>query len=330
MTDRVSAVSWSDLEADTSSYGTLNARRMADSDAVLAVDHDRRHHLLLPIAALDEGFTDHRSRGIIVGPRMLEVETQPARPFLDMCCSDRTANGAFDLVANGLLDELDRQVGTIAAVQTALARWRRFWGLTPSEGLSAEEMRGLFGELWFLLVWLLPHGAAAVEHWLGPSGARNDFQWPGVAVEAKATGSVRGHVHHINGIDQLDPPEDGSLLLFSLRIREEPSAVNSLVTVIAEIEEALEADPERLDLFDGRLVSVGYSSAHVERYRDIHFRVIDERLYRVVDDFPRLSTASFATGLPVGIERVEYEANLEGFGHLIAATTPAEFALPDS
>jgi Putative PD-(D/E)XK family member, (DUF4420) len=329
VTDRVAADSWRDLESETPAYGTLNAHGMADSDVVLAVDHDGRHHLLLPIGAMEEGFTDRRSRGIIVAPRLLEVESQPARPFLDVCCSDRTANEAFNLVANGLLEELEQRVGTVDAVQTALARWRRFWGTVPIEGLDPEEIRGLFGELWFLLVWLLPHGPSAVEHWLGPSGARNDFQWPRVAVEVKSTTSIRGHVHRINGLDQLDPPEDGSLLLFSLRIREEPSSSNSLVTLVERIEQELAGEPERLDLFEGRLVSAGYSSTHDERYRDIRFRVVDERLYTVAEDFPRLSAASFTGGLPVGIERVEYETNLEGFAHLVTAAAPADFMLPE-
>jgi Putative PD-(D/E)XK family member, (DUF4420) len=326
---RVAADSWRDLESETPAYGTLSAHGMADSDVVLAVDHEGRHHLLLPISAVDEGFTDRRSRGIIVAPRLLEVEQQPARPFLDVCCSDRTANEAFNLVANGLLDELEQRVPTVDAVQTALARWRRFWGTVPVEGLDPEETRGLFGELWFLLVWLLPHGPAAVEHWLGPSGSRNDFQWPGVAVEVKATMSVRGHVHRINGIDQLDAPENGALLLFSLRIREEPSSSNSLVTLVERIEQVLADEPERLDLFEGRLAGAGYSAAHDERYRDARYRVLDERLYRVSDDFPRLSIDSFRSGLPVGIERIEYETNLEGFAHLVTAAAPADFTPPE-
>lgn len=329
MKDLVAADSWRELENEIPEYGSLRAHRLAGSDVVLAVDHEGRHHLLLPIASIEAGFTDRRSRGVLVVPRLLEVEDQPARPFLDVCCSDRTANQAFNFVSNSLLDELEKRVSTVAAVQTALARWRRFWGAVPREGLRDEEIRGLFGELWFLRVWLLPNGPSAVEHWLGPLGARNDFQWPGVAVEVKATTSVRGHVHRINGIDQLDPPDEGVLLVFSLRIREEPSSSNSLVTLVAGIAEVLSDQPERLDLFERRLAEAGYSAAHDDRYRDARFRVIDERLYRVTEEFPRLTVGSFRSGVPVGIERIEYETNLEGFPRLIAATTPADFMAPD-
>jgi hypothetical protein len=121
------------------------------------------------------------------------------------------------------------------AVRETLARWRRFWGAVPAGGLRPDEIRGLFGELWFLLVWLLPHGSAGVEHWVGATGARDDFQWTGVAVEVKTTSSIRGHIHRINGIDQLDPPQDGSLRLFSLRLRDEPASTNSLLSLTTTI-----------------------------------------------------------------------------------------------
>lgn len=319
---------WRELESTPPAYGAMRARRLLDSDLVLAVDHDRRHHLLLPIASEEEGFTDSRSRGLLVAPRSLEVEDDPPRPFLDLCCSDRTANEAFNLIAESLVEELAKHGGPVEAVRTTLARWRRFWANLPIEGLTPEEVRGLFGELWFLLVWLLPHGARAIEHWVGPAGARSDFQWPRLSVEVKTTISVRGHVHRINGIDQLDAPDDGALHVFSLRVREEPASTNSLTTLVAQIEDRLAEDPEHLDLFDGRLAAVGYSPAHADRYRDLRFRVVDERLYRVAEDFPRLSVASLTHGVPPGVERIEYEINLEGVAHLIVATGAAGFSPP--
>jgi hypothetical protein len=201
--------------------------------------------------------------------------------------------------------------------------------VVPAEGLRPEQVRGLFGELWFLLVWLLPHGSAMVEHWVGPTGARDDFQWPGVAVEVKATVSIRGHIHRINGIDQLDPPEGGSLRLFSLRMRDEPASANSLVSLQAGITVALAEAPEQLDLFESRLAAAGYSPAHADRYDEMRFRVVSERLYRVDDHFPRLSAASFVADVPRGVERVEYEINLEGFPELLVATEASDFRPPN-
>ena len=260
--------------------------------------------------------------------RMLEVEGEPSRPFLDLCCTDPTGRDAFNVVASELLDRLKHGVQGVDAVAASLAKWRRFWSTAPLEGLTPEEIRGLFGELWFLLIWLLPHGSELSRHWVGPQGARNDFQWEGLSIEAKATISIRGHIHRINGIDQLDPPDQGRLLLYSLRLREEMASANSLVTLIEAISVQLAESPELLGLFEDRLAAAGYSPLHADRYREIRFRIVDERLYRVAEDFPRLSSTSFAHGLPSAIERIEYDVNLEGSRHLVVATKADDFEGP--
>jgi hypothetical protein len=76
------------------------------------------------------------------------------------------------------------------------------------------------------------------------------------------------------------------------------------------------------------LASANYSPLHADRYRELHFRIVDERLYRVANDFPRLSSASFVNGLPAGIERVEYKVNLETCQHLIVSTRAGAFSGP--
>src|SRR5207245_778158 len=100
------------------------------------------------------------------------------------------------------------------SVARVFARWRRFWGQLPQHLLSREQQLGLFAELWFLNVWLLPRvdAAEAVTRWRGPFGARHDFEWPTRSVEVKVTTSTRGPIHYIHGLDQLVPPDGGNLL----------------------------------------------------------------------------------------------------------------------
>lgn len=322
--------SWRDLDPGPADFGALRARWLSERDVAIAVDHEGRRHLLLPLLTDEVGFIDRRSRGLSIDVRSLAVEGRPLHPFLDVCCVDRAAHGVFDQVADGLLEELAAGRPTAEAVRGAVGRWRRFWGGGPIEGLDVAAILGLFGELWFLAAWLLPRSVDAVMHWTGPGGARHDFQWAGIAIEAKTTTSVRGHIHRINGLDQLDAPPDGRLELFSLRIREEQSAHNSLPVLIDLIGEMLEQRPDQLDLLEHRLAAAGYSRAHEDRYREQRFRVVDERLYRVEENFPRLSAGDLRQGVPAGIERMEYDVNLEGFAHLITARSPDEFAAPES
>jgi len=315
---------WSELSAEPPPYGELFAHRIHSSpDVFLAIDHTATPHLLLSIPK-DDTFTDDQSRGIQVSAHRLRVEQRPEAPFLDVRSTDEKSRELFRLVTGEMIDAVATGLPPMTAVATVLGRWRHFWGDVPEEGLSPDQVRGLFGELWFLAVWLSPLGARHVMHWLGPQGARHDFQWPALAVEAKATTSVRGHIHRINGIDQLSLPDKGTLYFFSLRMRDEPSASNSLVSLIERIHQLLENDPALADHFDASLARAGYSPLHAERYREMRFFIVDERLYKVAKEFPRLTPTSFVGGLPNGIERIDYEINLETAEALCVARKPGE------
>ena len=87
----------------------------------------------------------------------------------------------------------------------------------------------------------------------------------------------------------------------------------------------VEPDVEALNRFETALAQVGYSPAHEEEYAKLKLRIVEQGLFRVQDDFPRLTGASFTGALPPGVERVEYEINLAGFGHLCVATRPEDF-----
>jgi len=111
-------------------------------------------------------------------------------------------------------------------------------------------------------------------------------------------------------------------------MRKEATASNTLVSLVETITNALGEDSDGLDQFESRLLMAGYSPLEAERYADIRFRVINERLYEVRDGFPRLSADSFAGGVPAGIEHVDYEINLDVCPGLIVASSASEFTPP--
>ena len=293
---------------------------------VAALDADGQRHLLVLLSADEADLQDTQSRGIAVVTRELVMPGHQAGRYLDITCHDASGHEAFDLIGGEVAERLATGRETAPeVVARVLAKWRRFWGQIPQQMLSWEEQIGLFAELWFLSVWLTPRiGASeAVTRWRGPLGARHDFEWAGKSVEVKATTSTRGRIHRINGLDQLAPPEHGELLFFSLRLREEAGATNSLPTIIASCRAQSATDAEALSRFESILVQAGYSPLHEEEYAKLKLRVAEEGLFRVEEDFPRLTTASFPSGVPAGIERVEYEVNLSGCGHLMIGVNAA-------
>lgn len=327
---RIEPEIWAQLELARPSGARLTARLSLPelTDRLqAALDSDGHRHLLILLRASEEELRDARSRGLSVDTRDLVVRGQPEQRYIDVVCHDASGHLAFDLIGGELADLLvsDRKTASECVVRV-LAKWRRFWGQLPLQILSREAQLGLFAELWFLSVWLAPRAGApeGVNRWRGPFGSRHDFEWTESSVEVKATTSTRGRIHRINGLDQLAPPEAGELLFFSLRLREEGGATNTLPSVIAACRAQLEADADSLSKFERALAQVGYSPAHDEEYAKLRLRVVEEGLFQVRDDFPRLTAAHLTEGVPPGLEAVDYEINLSGFNHLCIASRASD------
>jgi len=117
------------------------------------------------------------------------------------------------------------------------------------------------------------------------------------------------------------------LLFLSLRLREEGGATNTLPSIIAASRAAMESDADGLSRFEGVLAQAGCSPVHADDYAKLRLRVVEEGLFRVEGDLPRLTPTSFPSGVPSGVERVEYEVNLSACGHLMIAANVA--AMPN-
>jgi hypothetical protein len=320
---------WSRLAGEQVQGEMLWARRAAPDVTdrlVAALDADGKRHLLVLLQDAEPDVQDSQSRGVGVVTRELTMPGNEAGRYLDITCHDSAGQEAFDLIGGELAERLisGRETGG-ECVLRVLAKWRRFWGQMQWPILSREQQLGLFAELWFLSVWLVPRigPGESVMRWRGPFAGRHDFEWSGRSVEVKATTSTHGRIHRINGLDQLTPPERGELLLFSLRLREEAGATNTVPSLIAACRAQLEPAADALSRFEVALGHIGYSSAHDEEYLKLHLRVIDERLFTVREDFPRISATEFRAGVPPGVERVDYEINLTGFDRFCLAHASA-------
>jgi hypothetical protein len=302
--------------------GLALAARMAVPDVCgfffAALDTDGRRHFLVKLGAGDASLTDKQSRGIQVATREMAVSGSELAKYIDIVCLDSVGHEVFQLIGGELVERLRQNADPIESVRQVLAKWRRFWGQLPKEVLSKSEQIGLFGELWFLKHWVMQicDRGESVCRWRGPLGSRHDFEWIGTSVEVKATTAAGGVIHHINGVEQLLPPDEGSLFLLSVRLREEVNARFSLSLLIAECRYILKEDADALHDFDLKLFKVGYSPSHDEEYSKVRFHIVHELLYRVQDNFPRITPKTFVNGVPPGIGAVGYDINLNGFGFL--------------
>lgn len=322
---------WTRLSGERLQGEALWARRAAPdlSDRLIAaLDAEGKRHFLVLLMSGEDEVQDSQSRGLGVVTRELAVPGHETGRYLDVVCHDAAGHDAFDVIGGELASRLATgRENANECVVRVLAKWRRFWGQIPRQILSKDEQIGLFAELWFLSVWLFPKVgfAEAVKRWRGPFGSRHDFEWSGRSVEVKATTSTRGCVHHINGIDQLAPPFPGELLFFSLRMREEGGASNTLSSIVGSCRAQLASDPDSLGNFEKALMQARYSPAHDEEYEKTRLRIVEEALFRVSGNFPRLTVEELKAGLPSGVEGVEYRINVDGFKHLRLASKASEY-----
>lgn len=200
------------------------------------------------------------------------------------------------------------------AVGTAVRRTWRWHHLLRGGGdgrLSAEEQKGLIGELLVLERYLLPTFDAgdALASWRGPLHAPKDFELGMVCIEAKARrGPSKPHVA-ISSEYQLDTAGMGELFLHVAEL-DRAAGDNeqaSTVTTVAErvLESVLAMDDAQGDTFETLLAAAGFRWE--DDYSDHRWLEGTSRLYAVSDGFPRVS----AEDLPNGVSQVKYQISLQ-------------------
>jgi hypothetical protein len=286
-----------------------------------------RTHLLVLLDDHESEFTDRRSRGIEITTRILSVPGEAEGRYLDLACADPLGFDVFDALGGDLVGALATSVEEPSvAARRLVGKWRRFWLTPPEPQLTREEQIGLFAELWFICYWLTPKAGIerAIEAWRGALGARHDFELPGYSIEVKAATSAARRAHQIHGIEQLALPGAGKLYLFSLSLREEGGALNTLPSIVHHLRDLASESDEAIVTFETRLALSHYSSAASSEYEALRLRIVDERLYEVDGDFPRLLPSSLKEGVPSGVGNIRYSINLSGFDEHIVASVSAQ------
>ena len=216
-------------------------------------------------------------------------------------------NELFGRLCQDLIDATrtsNRENGASALLQR-LGRWRRLLE-AGGMGLSDSELRGLFGELWFLLTVGIPtYGKTiAINAWNGPLGAPQDFQLGSSLVEVKTIlPGARGIT--ISSAEQLD----NKLIPLQIAVVAlHPSGQFALPELVTNIRRDLEDAPAGAAEFEIRLAEAGYTDR--PEYDITRFSVDEIRYYPVTDKFPRIIPVQ----VPAGISKLRYDLDLHKCG----------------
>jgi len=235
--------------------------------------------------------------------------SEPGQQRLVLTLEKQVDRDLFEGLCRTLASALERATDSASSLAVALAhirRWKTFLS-GRSQHLSAEEVRGLFAELTFLLELIEQHASttAAVEAWLGPERSHQDFIFGNTAVEIKSLSGTERSTVRISSEDQLESLNDELFLrIYRLSSLPDVTRAQSLNEIVAAVQTRL-AEAEAVEAFDRKLVAHGY--APLPDYDGPRFVVSDVHSYCVSDGFPRLMRSQ----LPTGIGRVAYDIRLE-------------------
>lgn len=254
----------------------------------------------------------HRHTLLLISP--VEPKSVNSSKVIDVTVGKRTIDGkwalSFSLVDNSFKDlffqfcddmilasqTLKDPVNGPEFICTRYINWQEMLSASRGDLLSKSEIKGLIGEMLFLRDVLIPQYGKeiALQSWMGPKMADQDFVFPDTWYEVKATTSDAEQIR-ISSIEQLDCAVEGTLAVLSLdqtsAVDKQRVTVNSLFwELIGNMEtDALKAG------FSNLLLKMGFYPR--PEYDEHIYRLNGIRQYRVDRAFPCLRRASVQAGV---------------------------------
>lgn len=233
-------------------------------------------------------------RGLLLQVESVTVDSRECK-VLSIKLGDIGFAETFSSFADLLVDDIfsDKTLsGKQVEVELKIAKWVDFFSSSKSR-ISREAILGLIGELHFIDQWL---DSQSVKYscWTGPLGESKDFRGENIDVEVKVTGNAGGPlVHKISSLDQLQPIPTKQLYLFSMRVALGSKNKFRLEDLINKV--------CKNPIFSDRLASSSYFAEAISRFdfdegiaeEYSTFEILDERIFLVNDDFPRVRRESF-------------------------------------
>ncbi len=231
--------------------------------------------------------------------------------LLNIVLTDPLHKDIFSILCEDLISAVQGLSNEQSVIKTLLSRfnkWNDLFTKTLKEGLSNEEQKGLFGELMFLRQ-ILQSGfnpSFCLQSWTGQLKSARDFQYANWAVEIKTTTAVNPQKIIISNERQLDTRHIKNLFLVHYCLEafnESGETLNDLVLSIKQLIGEREGEQQQFNflLFEG-----GYLTYHENIYARTGYKLHQEKIYKIKEQFPRLTESN----IPLGISELKYSISI--------------------
>lgn len=220
-------------------------------------------------------------------------------------------DSVFELLCADLITYSQAAENEDAALNLTVKRFKQWNKLLEHQRRSLMDesnRKGLLGELTYLCE-VIDGGYpifAAVQGWVGPDGADQDFVYADGWHEVKSVGVSTSSVK-ISSLEQLANSDPGELVVVLIdKCAPERSGAVSLGEQVDRTLERVHEDADALSLLESKLIRYGFID--LPDYREQKYVCSGKMRFRVDADFPRLTADNVA---PQIIE-TQYSISLAG------------------
>lgn len=266
----------------------------------LAKDHLGVIHLLVALPAGRTKFQPPLSE-LLPTQWVDDGPDDEGRVFLDVVSTDPSLTPTFLSLVGELLMRTDETGNPcIDGLTQVLSSWREALA-RDKQRFSRQRTIGLYGELYVLTQLARQDPQRALHSWRGPAGYKHDFFIVN-ALEVKAYTGLNSPSVTIHGAYQLDPPAGGKLHLLALRL-EESADGQTVRDLLGQL--------RSLGLTSNALTDASRDGAPVVSEDSLRLKVVEQRLFRVTDDFPGIRASTIGDGALEGVSNLTYSLLLD-------------------
>jgi hypothetical protein len=297
---------WEELENDSSFSHGLLLRRYSGSvlpDLYIALNLPEKFRCIATLLSSSvnvnlSSFTNLRD----ITVELIPDETRPEKRVLLFKLLNSQHADIFSVLCEDLVASISALTDEKQLVKELLNRfekWKSLFDKATSHGLTPEEQRGLFGELFFLRKYLQNNSdfLHVINSWVGSERQVRDFQTRTWSVEVKTSYGNNHQKIHISNERQLDPSNLKNLFLNHLSLEARHQSGETLNQVVEAVSDALSQDSLALNRFKNKLLEGGYFDQHKHLYETAGYIIRQDNFYKVENDFPRIEERDIRPGV---------------------------------
>jgi hypothetical protein len=297
---------WDELENDNSIVNGLLVRRFSGSvlpDVFVALQQPEKMYCI--VVSISQNIDIDISAFVNlqeINVSILNGSLHPNKNTLVFKLVNVLHKDIFAVLCEDLVTSISLEQNEKKVVQTLLNRfekWKSLFTKFASQGLSSEEQRGLYGELYFLRKYLSTYSNFfnVVNAWVGTTKEARDFQYNSWALEVKTTLGNNHQKVHISNERQLDNTHLQALFLYHISLELAQESGETLNQIISSINTILEVDLISKNRFKAKLYEVGYFEHQASLYDNIGYHIRQDNFYLVENEFPRIQEGEIRSGV---------------------------------